>query len=261
MPPSGAPPGPPRGWLRAENPWPWLLLILVAVAALLIWLFLFRGHGNRATVPRVLGLSQQAAITRLNDKGFNVTAVRRPARGPANQVVSQNPGAGSQLKKGQKVIIAVSSGPPPVTTTTTTRATTTSPQPRSATMPDATGKALSVAGAAVEGVGLIPDTYPVASSEPSGTVISQDPVAGTAVEQGRNVRLNVSTGKGNQPPVGVPDVKGEKTAEALAKIWTAKLTARTLYQASPQKGVVLQEQPGSGGQAAAFTQITLYVGR
>src|SRR5437870_4032445 len=93
VPPPGAgpepPPGPPPGWLAVENPWPWLLLVLVAVAALLVWLFAIRGSSDRATVPRVVGLSQPVAIKKLQDAGFNVTAVRKPAKSPAGRVFAQ----------------------------------------------------------------------------------------------------------------------------------------------------------------------------
>jgi beta-lactam-binding protein with PASTA domain len=266
-PPDAGPPppqGPPPGWLAVENPWPWLALVLVAVAALLIWLFAIRNHSDKATVPRVVGLSQPVAIKTLNDKGFDVTAVRRPGKTPAGIVFAQKPGAGSQLKKKQTVEIDVSNGVAPKPsaqpgTTTQAQPTTTTAAPQ-VTVPDFTGKAQAEAGAAAETAGLVPDTYPVTGSQPSGTVVSQDPAAGSKLAAGKSLKLNVSTGGGNQPNVTVPNVVGAKAADARAKLWAAKLTARTIY-AQGTTGVVLSEQPTGGGQAPAFTQITLTVGR
>lgn len=255
------PPGPPPGWLAVENPWPWLLLVLLAVAALLIWLFAFR-NDDKTTVPRVVGLQQQAAITRLNEDGFDVTAVRRPGKPPAGRVFAQKPGAGSRLKKGQNVVIDVSNGVPAATApaaTTSSTPTTTVAAPQ-VTIADATGKAQADAGAELEAAGLVPDTFPTPASRPSGTVVSQDPAAGTKLAAGRSVRLNVSTGGGAQPNVTIPDVVGRKAADARAALWKAKLTVRTVYD-NGTVGVVLREQPGAGGKAPAFSQVTVVVGR
>ena len=256
------PPGPPPGWLAVENPWPWLALVLVAVAALLVWLFAIRGNSDRATVPRVVGLSQPVAIKKLQDAGFNVTAVRQAGKPPAGRVFSQKPGAGSQLKKKQTVLIAVSNGvapkTAPATTTTATTATTKATTPTVA-VPDVKGKAQPEAGGAIEAAGLVPDTFPVQASDPSGTVVAQDPAAGTKIAAGKSVHLDVSTGNGTQPAVTIPTVTGATAADARAKLWAAKLTTRTVY-AQGTAGVVLSQQP-SGGQAPAFTQVTLTIGR
>ena len=262
-PPASAPPGPPPGWLRAENPWPWLLLVLVAAAAILIWFFLVRGHSNRHTVPRVVGLSQQAAVAKLNKDGFDSKAVLQPSRRPRGQVFAQKPGAGSQLKKGQLVVIDVSNGVKPVTskpkTTTTSAATTTTPPATKVAVPDVAGRPLPDAGAAIAAKGLVPNSAPTAASQAPGTVTAQSPAAGTSVSAGSAVNLSVSKGPANQPPVSVPNVTGRTAAEALSKLWAAKLTARTVYR-NGKTGIVLQQQPGSG-QAPAYAQVTLYVGR
>jgi beta-lactam-binding protein with PASTA domain len=259
----GPPPGPPPGWLAVENPWPWLLLVLVAVAALLVWLFAIRNHDNKNTVPRVVGLQQQPAINRLNNAGFNVTAVRKPGKPPAGRVFAQKPGAGSRLKKKQTVVIDVSNGVPastaPAATTTSSKPTTTVAAPQ-VSMPDATGKAQADGGAAVEAAGLVPDTFPITSDQPSGTVVTQDPPAGTKLAASKSVRLNVSAGSGNQPNVNVPNVVGQKAGDARAALWKAKLTTRTVYD-NGTAGVVLREQPAAGGQSPAFSQVTITVGR
>jgi beta-lactam-binding protein with PASTA domain len=259
----GPPPGPPPRWLAVENPWPWLALVLVAVAALLVWFFAIRGSSDRATVPRVVGLSQPVAIKKLQDAGFNVTALRKPAKAPAGRVFAQKPGAGTQLKKKQTVVIDVSNGvapklPPPKKTATSTTATVaTAPQ---VAVPDVKGKVQTEAGPAIEALGLVPDTFPVSGGQTAGVVVAQSPAAGTKIAAGKSVRLDVSTGGGNQPASTVPDVTGQKAADARAKLWAAKLTTRTVYEQGTI-GVVLRQQPGGGGQAPAFSQVTLTVGR
>jgi beta-lactam-binding protein with PASTA domain len=258
-----APPGPPPGWLRAENPWPWLLLVAIAAVAILVWLLVIRGHSNRHVVPRVVGLRQQVAIVKLNDAGFDVTAVRRPSRLAGGHVFAQKPGAGSQLKKGQTVVIDVSSGAKPVTakpkTTTTSTTTTKTVTPTKVAMPNVTGKPLADAGAAIAAAGLVPDSAPVQASQAAGTVVSQSPGAGASLRAGSVVTLRVAQGPANQPAVAVPNVTGQTAADALTKLWSAKLTARTLYRKG-KVGIVLQQQPGPGN-APAYSQVTLSVGR
>jgi beta-lactam-binding protein with PASTA domain len=126
-------------------------------------------------------------------------------------------------------------------------------------MPSVAGKPLRDAGAAIAAAGLVPDSAPVQSGQPPGTVVAQSPGAGTSLPAGSIVRLSVGQGPSNQPAVSVPNVTGQTAADALTKLWSAKLTARTLYRKG-KVGVVLQQQPGPGN-APAYTQVTLYVGR
>ena len=67
------------------------------------------------------------------------------------------------------------------------------------------------------GVGLVVGTVTAAASAtvPSGSVISQSPVAGTPVAAGSAVNLVVSTGP---PPVNVPNVVNQTQAAATAQI-------------------------------------------
>jgi len=263
--PQPGPPGPPRGWLAVENPWPWLLLVLVVVAGLLVWLLVLRGHDHAPTVPRVVGLRQGAAVGRLTRAGYDVTVVRAPSTRPANVVFGQRPGAGVRLGKGQRVTIDVANGARPLArpkaaplTTTATTATTGA----SVTVPSVTGQALADAGGAIEAAGLVPDSYPVPSSQPAGTVVGQSPSAGATLVAGRSVRLNVAKGKGGSS-VSVPDVSGQTAADARAALWNAQLTVRTIYAHAPssaQIGHVLGET-GAGGTVAPYAQVTITVGR
>jgi serine/threonine-protein kinase len=257
------PPAPPP-----ENPWPWLAaFLLLVIAGLLVWFFVFRSS-DRATVPRVVGMHDAQARSRLNHAGFNVKEILGPSARPTGIVLSQRPGAGTQLKKDQTVVIHVSNGHSPTTSTTTattTGATTTGATTTVAaamvTMPNVTGKQQTLAGGAVEAAGLVADTFPASSSQAAGLVVSQSPSAGTKVKAGQSVRLNVSAGSGTQPAKSVPNVVGQKAPAARTALWTASFTVRTTYRtgSKAQVGAVLAEQPT--GTAPAYSQVTLTVGR
>lgn len=252
-PPPPAPP-PPR---LVENPWPWLVLVGVVAAGIVVWLLLIRGS-DKATVPRVVGLPERAAVERLNDKGFhNTFVVRTPSKAPRGQVFAQKPGAGTQLDKDQTVTIRVSSGAPVVSGGAKPKPKPKKPKPAATevVMPDVVGRPLPDAGGELEAAGLVADSEPTTSQEPPGTVVAQEPGAGTKLSAGEIVLLQVAQGGGT---ASIPNVVGQTAADARAKLWAAKLTVRTLYR-SGQPGVVLAQQPT--GTAPAYSQVTISVGR
>jgi eukaryotic-like serine/threonine-protein kinase len=268
-PPAAVPPppesGPPRFLL--EDAWPWLALLgILALAALLVWLFVFNSRGSKGrTVPAVVGRPQQTAVAELQKDGFGVKEIIGPSRRPRGIVASQVPGGGSRLDKGQTVTINVSNGRPLVTpstnaSTTTTSATTTAATTTTAaaqSVPDVGGQDLASAAGQVEAAGFVAETDPVTASGAPGSVVQEDPAAGTQAPAGSIVKLSVAVGS-NRPPTQVPDVVGQQAPAARATLLEAKLTVRTVYKHG-KLGVVLAETPT--GTAPAYTQVTLTVGR
>jgi beta-lactam-binding protein with PASTA domain len=298
------PAGPPPGWYR-EYWWGLLLLALAAIALVIviIWLVATKDNGNKTTVPNVVGMQQADAIRRVRAQGLEPGVVFKASSAPRGQVVAETPGAGSQLKKGQAVVLDISRSAqttttPTVTAPTTTAKTTTvtktvtnavtttatatqastvtqpaktvtqptvTQPPTTAAMPDVTGQAdYSAAVQQVANVGLLPQTYPVASNEPQGTVVGQNPPAGTQQPSNVPVRLNVSLGPGTRSAGPLPDLTGLKALDALVKCASTKYTCRIVFRTAPSaasKGKVLAQQPQAGVNAPGLTQITLYVGR
>src|SRR5256714_13560639 len=133
-PQAGRPPPPPEppGFVL-QDAWPWLALLgILAVAGLLVWLIVLRDRNDKGpVVPAVVGLPQQGAVGELTSRGFDVRVIVAPAKRPRGIVVSQIPGAGTRLDRGQTVTLHVSNGKavkvvPATTTATTTGSTTTS---------------------------------------------------------------------------------------------------------------------------------------
>jgi beta-lactam-binding protein with PASTA domain len=255
---------PPRFVLRDVGPWLALLGIL-AVAGLLAWIFVLRDrNSHKPVVPAVVGLPQQQAISRLTADGYDVKAIVGPSKRPRGIVVSQAPGGGSQLPKGDSVTLHVSNGHPvhvvttTTTQTTTTQATTTS-QAATSSVPDVVGQDAASAAGQVEAAGFVAETDPVSASGAAGSVVQESPAAGTNAPAGSVVRLSVATGSG-RPAQQVPNVVGQKAAAARAALLQAKLTVRTTNKKGKKQnvGVVLSESPT--GSQPAYTQITIVVG-
>ena len=131
-------------------------------------------------------------------------------------------------------------------------------------VPDVVGQSHVEAGSTIEGIGLVADSYPVASTEPRGTVVAQRPTAGTQLEEGDTVRMNVALGEGARETREVPDVTGPQGSDARATLRRAGFTVRTLPREPPtpeESGEVLTQQPTAGTSAPKLTQVTIFVGR
>lgn len=145
-------------------------------------------------------------------------------------------------------------------TQTETLTTTETVEPQTVEMPAAVGRDYLEAAAEAFGAGLIADTYPVASSELRGLVVAQTPAAGTEVERGAIVKLDVSLGQGERGDRDVPDVTGMELEEAHRLCREAGFTCRTVYRAG-EPGEVLDQEPAFGAVAEELTQMELLTGR
>lgn len=157
---------------------------------------------------------------------------------------------------------ATDTGPATVTDTETETQTVTT-TPEIVAVPDASGLTQLQAGQAMQAEGLVPETVPVPSELQRGSVVAQNPAAGSELEEGERVRLNISVGTGPRPPVAVPDVTGPEADDARLALWRAKLCVRTLDRAAPsdeEVGEVLTQQPSPGASIQQYTQVTIYVG-
>lgn len=261
---SSFPPEPPRR-LR-ENPWLWAAAIaLVTVIAVGIAVLATRdddGPEAAATVvPDVIGLQVEEAEARVRAAGLEPEVERAPSGEPRGIVFDQQPEAGTGVAPGSAVILVVSRGPPETTVTVTTTLTEAE---ATVTVPDVLGDDHVEAGAEIDALPLIADSFPVESGEPRGTVVGQNPAGGTRVAEGTHVRLEVALGPGERPNAPVPDVTGLPEEEARAMVRESGFTVRTVDQDAPtagRRGEVLRQDPEPGTSAPVLGQVTLFVGR
>ena len=130
-----------------------------------------------ATVPRVVGTTQQQAQVLLENAGFDIgDVVQQRADAPRGRVLASDPPDGETLTLPRTVGLTVSAGPPTVA------------------LPDLLGRSLGEARSAVEQLGLNVTTVIVDSSafDPPGTVTGQSPAANASVTTGTGVRITVS---------------------------------------------------------------------
>jgi serine/threonine-protein kinase len=222
-----------------------------------------------AQVPDVVGQPSADAQAALKQAGFAYTIVIVPSEEPRGTVVSQDPQGGTTAPQGSKVRVNVSSGAGGGGTTTgqttgqTTTGTTTTPASNVA-VPRLVGLNQTAAQRRLQAVGLTGNVVYVASSQPAGRVVAQNPAPATRVKRGSRVRLNVSTGPNPQASRAVPDVVGQDESTATSTLQGAGFVVEVIDQPTTdqtQDGIVVDEQPPGGSRAPRGSVVTIYVGR
>jgi serine/threonine-protein kinase len=147
------------------------------------------------SVPNVVGLPYASAESQLQGLNFAVARENVESDEPADTVVGQTPGAGSEASKGSTVTLQVSEGPP------------------TSTVPDVTSQDEAAARSQLRSSGFRVRVVREDTEDPTldGLVTSQDPPGGTELEAGEVVtifvgRLIVPEDQGSiEPPPPPPD--------------------------------------------------------
>jgi len=190
-------------------------------------------------VPNVVGLTQAAAQTALTAAGLTVGTVTQAnsTTVPIGSVMSQTPAAGTNVPPGSAVALVVSLG---------------------AKVPNVVGSTQAAAQTALTTAGLTVGTVTTTHSTtvPIGTIISQNPVAGSNVVPGSGVNLVVSLG------VAVPNVVGLSQTAAQTALTGASLAVGTVTQANSATvaiGTVISQTPVAGVNVSPGSAVALVI--
>ena len=131
------------------------------------------------------------------------------------------------------------------------------------TVPNVEGMNYMSAKQSLEASGYSVTLVPTSSSSYSeGTVISQNPAAGTEVLQGTNIKLTYSTGVNR---VKVPNVVGQNVNSAKNALSNSGLKASVVYESSYNynqiKDTVTSQSISGGETVAENSTITIYVSK
>ena len=196
-------------------------------------------------VPDVTGITRQQAQEALEAAGFRTRVERRYSDSVAeDDVIGTEPPGGRRATEGSRVTLIVSRGVQPVA------------------VPDVTGLDRQGAREALQAAGL----RPVFSSretddEDPGEVLEQQPAPGSEVQEGAEVRVVVAEAP---PEVDVPDVVDLREEEAESQLESADLRVRRRRVDTAvleEDGVVLEQDPPSGGTLPPGSRVTIVVGR
>ncbi len=224
----------------------WIAYAVLLVAAILIGFFALRGFGGPAKtidVPDLQGQSAVKAQQQLLGLGLLSKVTYEQSEGvPQDQVIRQDPPAGTKLAKNELVTLVVSGGLPHVN------------------VPDVKGYNRDDAQRRLQDAKLrykVVEAY--SAKVPALQVVDVNPAVGTSVRQNSLVTLTVSKGT---KPIAVPDVvtMTEQDARArLAPLGLRLVVAQRTESDSIPAGVVASQDPQPGSTAAPNSDVSVIV--
>ncbi|MBX9919001.1 Stk1 family PASTA domain-containing Ser/Thr kinase [Mycolicibacterium frederiksbergense] len=218
---------------------------LVAVTLLVIAGVYIVGAMNRVRVPDVQGLTQQEAVSQLQDSGLSPVVDTEPDGSmQSGRVIGTDPGAGESVSSGGDITVNVSTGPEQRRIPDVSRLSY-----------DEAVKTLADAG--FENVRRMPQA---STSEELDRVIGTDPAAQQDSATSNEIVIFVGSGPSART---VPDVVGQTAEQAKLNLDTAGFT--TILQADVDgtlpPGQVAATDPPAGASVASDAPITLKVSR
>ena len=129
------------------------------------------------------------------------------------------------------------------------------------TVPDVKGKPMALARQVLEDQKLrvnVAEVYD--ATVPPGTVVSQDPEAGTKVKEERMVTINVSRG-GEE--LEMPDLMGLDRADAEIKLKKMGLKLGSVYEkySDEEEGTVIGQEPRSGSKLSKGQTVDITISK
>ncbi|WP_335991750.1 Stk1 family PASTA domain-containing Ser/Thr kinase [Glycomyces sp. MUSA5-2] len=225
-----------RPWLIALG----VVLALVAVTAAAWGIMRAMNEAAMATVPGVIGLSEQDASDAITAEELEVKVEYETATDPndtsIDKVVEQSPSPNDEVDQGTTVTITVLQAPENVE------------------VANVVGDQFEDAEAELKGDNLVVEKNEVEDTAPAGEVLSQDPAAGEEVPPGTTVTLTVSAGG----QATVPDVTGMLVDTAIETLQNADFEYAVEYgTGGTTVGVVYSQNPNSGSTESSGTTVTI----
>ena len=186
-----------KGMSPLLKPFVWAISIVFALAAVIAIVFLIMTltFPGEVAVPNLVGKTVDEALPLLQQAKLTVgKKSEEPSMDKAEGViVSQNPVAGFDVKRGRAIDLVVSTGAPPVP------------------VPNVVGMTEDAARSALQKVGLRMGKVSSENDDTvrKGRVISQAPEADFEAKRGESVDLVVSGGKEEDASVNTPYMPGE----------------------------------------------------
>ncbi len=214
-------------------------LLALGAAAWGAWTYLVP---HDVEVPGVVGLSVQEAQAKLEaDFTVRIAEGVYDEQAPVDQVLSQRPGPGAEIREGSQIVLVPSLGPRPVK------------------VPDLVGMTVPEARKALEDIGLhlAEPAERYDATAPTGQIISQGVQAKEKIPQGSEVEVVVSKGPA---PVPVPKVIGETQEAAeglLGANWVVKVKEE--YSDEVERGRVISQTPDPRTKLQPGETVTIVV--
>lgn len=230
-----------------------LVMLLVVIAGAVLVFFLSLQPEDQVMVPNIVGKDLNSAIIALQEKELNIRLQLRYSNNPADEgtVLEQKPGPGSIIKAGRKVEVVVSNG------TVMTQ------------VGNYIGKNVHEVKQDLQVLFTSGTKHPVVLHEPysykfdnapSGTILSQDPPAGTDIIGRTVLTFVVSKGPENEM-VAMPSLTGA----TLNKLYEAMSNTKLLFNFTQivsdkvENATVVQQSNAEGESLKAYSRVDVSI--
>jgi eukaryotic-like serine/threonine-protein kinase len=232
---------------RRRPVWPWILAALLLLAALIGGFYVYNQIQDElrsrepVAVPLLVGVHENQATAELDARNLQYKLIREPStEQPKNFVFQQDPEEGTKIDPQTGVVTLFVSTGPPMTT-----------------VPDVVGTGVDQAVATLKDAKLEPKVVYINSGAPVNQVTAQGIKPDEEVQEGSEIRINVSKGP---KPLNVPGVLGVPYEQARATLEASGFqVAREDVESSQPGEVVVGQDPGEGETAPRGSTVTLQV--
>ncbi len=218
-----------------------VVLLAIGAGAFAWWL----GEGRYTTVPRLTGMTIQAAEAQLEEEGLEVKFASEEFSEivKAGQIIESDPPQGAEIESGGTVTLVVSKGP------------------ERYDVPKVVGESLSDAKEAIKDgnltVGEITRKY--SDTVERGIVMTSDPKAGKSERPDARVDLVVSKGL---PPVIVPNLVGDSASSAQDQLEAENLKYSVSSEQNSSKipeGAVISQSVSAGASVKQGSTVSVVI--
>ena len=223
-----------------------IIALLGVIVALAVNLF-GSGGGDTFPMPSIINMTEEEARTELEQYGLDIARVTEGYDDeiPEGNIMAQTPSENTPVREGDTVDITISKGPDPSATVE---------------MPDLLNDPQEEAEKKLDDLGISYKVESKASDDDSvepGTVIDQDPSAGTQVNKDEDtVTITVAAEPDSTQVPDLTDMTESEARDALGDAGFGMSVTRS-YSDDVAKGHVIEWNP-SGAQPAG-TQITVVI--
>lgn len=207
---------------------------------------------EKGVVPAVKGLLREEAEGLLKERGFeHVTVKESMAEGVYLSVLAVDPEPGENIPLSQEIILTVCMN----------KAGQEGDGRKVVAMPDVNGRLRETAQEMLESLELKINWAEVADDSPAGTVLGQEPEAGTSVPAGSFVTVRVSKGADR---IYMKNVQLMTEAEAKAEIARLGLTAGSIsreYNETVAEGKVISQSIPADAEVKQGDKVNLVISK
>jgi beta-lactam-binding protein with PASTA domain len=202
------------------------------------------GPGD-APVPLVQGLPVDEATDILRAAGFKTAEQREFSDTVRNgRVIETSPPEGTTVRKGTTVTIVVSRGREKIE------------------VPDVVGRPRDEAERTIQDAGLQASVREEESADADpGTVLRQEPAAGSQLARGKTVTLIVATAPADVPVPGVLDATEADAVRTLEDAGFEVEIAEAPVETPDEDGIVIEQDPSANTPRPQGSTVTITIGR